>query len=106
MLAGLRLDGFVGGNHQQDKIDATHSGQHVANKALVSGNVDKTQSQSFAAGQRQFQMRKADINGDAAALFFLQAVGIDAGKSLDQRGLPMIDVPGGADDDGFHSGTV
>ena len=49
-------------------------------------------------------MREADVDGDAAALFFFQAVGIDAGEGLDQRGLPVIDVPGGADDDGLHSG--
>ena len=49
-------------------------------------------------------MREADVDGDAAALLFFQAVGVDAGKGLDQRGLAVIDVPGGADDDGLHSG--
>ena len=49
-------------------------------------------------------MGKADVNGDAAALLFFQAVGIDAGEGLYQRGLSVVDVPGGADDDGLHSG--
>ena len=104
MLAGLRLDGFVGGNHQQDKIDSAHPGQHVAHKTLVAGDIDKAQPQNLAAGQWQFQMRETDIDGDAAALFFFQAIGIDAGKGLYQRGLSVIDVPGGADDDGLHPG--
>ena len=48
-------------------------------------------------------MGKADVDGDAAALFFFQTVGVNAGQRLDQRGLSVIDMPSGADDDGFHS---
>ena len=49
-------------------------------------------------------MGKAHVNGDAAPLLFRQAIGVDAGKGLYQRGLAVVDVPGGADDDGLHSG--
>lgn len=38
-------------------------------------------------------MGKADVDGDAAALFFFQAVGVDAGEGFDQRGLAVIDGP-------------
>ncbi len=48
------------------------------------------------------QMREAQIDGDAAALLFLQAVGVDAGERFDQRGLAVIDVAGGADNDVLH----
>ena len=51
-------------------------------------------------------MGKADVDGDAAALLFFQAVGVNAGQRLYQRGLAMVDVSGGADDDGLHSRTV
>ena len=44
-------------------------------------------------------MREAEVDGDAAALFFFQTVGVDAGEGADQRGLAVIDVSGGADDD-------
>lgn len=47
-------------------------------------------------------MGKADVDGDAAALFFFQAVGVDAGEGFDQRGLAVIDGPGGTGGDGFH----
>ena len=47
-------------------------------------------------------MGKAEIDGDAAALFFFQTVGINAGQGFDQRGLAVVDVAGGADDDAFH----
>jgi hypothetical protein len=56
----------------------------------------------LAARYGQFEMREAQIDGDAAALLFFQAVGINAGQGFDQRGLAVIDVAGGADDDGFH----
>ena len=41
VLAGLRLDGFVGRDHQQHQIDAADAGQHVAHKALVAGDIDQ-----------------------------------------------------------------
>jgi hypothetical protein len=44
-------------------------------------------------------MREAEIDGDAAALFFFQAIGIDPGERADQRRLPVIDVSGRADDE-------
>ena len=47
-------------------------------------------------------MREANIDSDAAALFFVEAVGVNAGEGLDQRGLAVINVSGGADDDGVH----
>jgi hypothetical protein len=37
-------------------------------------------------------VREAQIDGDAAAFFFFEAVGINPGQSLDQRGLAMVDV--------------
>src|SRR5215472_4889751 len=51
---------------------------------------------------REFKMGESDIDGDAAALFFGEAVGIDAGERLHQSGLAMIDVAGRSDDDVFQ----
>ena len=47
-------------------------------------------------------MGEAEVDGDAAALLFFQAVGVDAGQRFDQRGLAVVDVAGGADDDVLH----
>ena len=104
MLAGLRLDRFIRCDHQQNQVYATDSRQHVADETLVAGDVDKTDSQNLAVRQRQLQVREPDVNGDAAALFLFQAVGVDPGESLYQRGLSVVYVPGGADDNGSHSG--
>ncbi len=102
VLAGLRLDGFVGGDHQQHQVDAAHASQHVAHEALVPGNIHEAQAQRLAAGSGKLKVGEADVDGDAAALFLRQAVGVDAGQRLDQRGFSVVDMPGGADDDGFH----
>ena len=102
MLAGLRLDGFVGGDDHQHQVHAAHAGQHVADKALVARHVDEAQPDFFSAGRRQFKVGEAEIDGDAAALLFFQTVGINAGQGFDQRGLAVVDVSGGADDDRFH----
>ena len=74
-------------------------GQHVLDEALVAGHVDEAQPQRG----RQLEVREAEVDGDAAALLFFQAVGIDAGQRFDQRGLAVIDVAGGADDDVLHA---
>ena len=42
---------------------------------------------------------KAEVDGDAPGLLLLEAVGVGAGEGLDQRGLAVVDVAGGADDD-------
>ena len=44
-------------------------------------------------------MREAQVDGDAAALFFGQTVGVDPGEGPDERGLAMVDMSGGAYDD-------
>ena len=103
VLASLRLDGLVGGDHQQHQVDAADAGQHVADEALVAGNIDKADADRLARRAGQIQVGKADIDGDAAALFFFQAVGVDAGQGAHQRALAVVDVAGGADNDGFHS---
>ncbi len=103
VLAGLRFDGFVGGDHQDHQVDPADAGQHVAHEAFVAGDIDKTEAQTVATVRRgQLQMGEPDIDGDAAAFLFFETVGIDAGERAHQRALAMIDVSGGADGDGFH----
>ena len=102
VFASLRLDPFIGGDDQQHQVDAAHARQHVAHKALVAGDIDEAQANSAAIGGGEFEVGKADVDGDAAPLFFFEAVGIDAGQGFHQRRLAVIDMSGGADDDGLH----
>ncbi len=52
--------------------------------------------------RRQLEVRESDINGDASPLLFGEPIGVDAGERFHERGLSVVDVPGGADDDRLH----
>ncbi len=94
VLARLRHHALVGGDDEHDQIDADRAGHHRAHEALVSRHVDHPDR--LARGQRQ--VREAELDGDAALLLFLQAIGVDPGERAHQRRLAVVDVTGGADD--------
>jgi hypothetical protein len=62
-------------------------------EALVAGNVDE--ADPVVAGG---EVGEAKVDGDAPPLLLAPAVAVDAGQRLDQRGLAVVDVAGGADD--------
>ena len=99
MFAGLRHHRFVRGDDQHDGVDAADARQHVLDEPLVARHVDEADRRLVV----QAEAGKADVDGDAAFLFFLQAVGVDAGQRLHQRRFAMVDVSGGADHDVSHS---
>ena len=47
------------------------------------------------AARRQLEPREAELDRDPALALLGQAVGVDAGERLDQRGLAVVDVTGG-----------
>src|SRR5439155_20301473 len=49
---------------------------------------------------------ETQIDGDAARLFFLQPIRVGTRQREHERALPVIDVAGGPDDDGFHRLTT
>ena len=46
----------------------------------------------------QVQRSESQFDGDAALLFFLEAIRVDAADRLDEAGFTVIDVSGGAED--------
>ena len=99
MLAGLRHRPVVGGDDQQDEIDADGAREHVVHETLMAGHVDEAQGLRTVDGS----IGEADIDGDAARLLFGQTVGIDPRERPNQRRLAVIDVAGRADDHGGAS---
>jgi hypothetical protein len=93
VLARLRHRPVVGGHHQQHVVDAGGAGQHVVDQFFVARHVDEAQHGSV--GQRRIGV--TEVERDAARLLFRQAVGIDAGERLHQRGLAVVDVTRSAD---------
>jgi len=62
------------------------------------GNVDEAQAYVL----RKLEMSEAEVDSDAAALLFREAVGVDSGEGADQRSLTVVDVTGGAYDNVSH----
>ena len=88
VLHCLRHDAVVGRDHEQGHVDAGGAGHHLAHEALVARHVDH--AHRAAAGQ--LELGKAELDGDAAALFLLQAVRVGAGEGTHEGGLAVVDV--------------
>ena len=89
VLAGLGHHAVVRGHYEQHQVDGGDAGDHVFDEFFMAGHIDD--------GSGIAEMGKADVDGQAARLLLLQAIGIDAGERLDQGGLAVIDVTGGAE---------
>ena len=93
MLLGLRHHAVVGGDGEEHEVDAVGAGEHVADEALMAGDIDDAGAGAVGKGE----VGEAEVDRDAAFLFFLEAVGVLAGESFDERGLAVVDMAGGAD---------
>ena len=73
MLARLRHDAIVSGDHQQGKVDAGSACHHRVDEALVAGHVDETQNLAFGMGIGRgighLYIGKAQLDTDATRLF-------------------------------------
>ena len=92
VLARLRHDAVVGGDHEQHHVDSGGAGDHLADEPLVAGHVHH----AHRAPTRKFELREAELDGDATLLLLGQPIGIGAGERFDERGLAVVDVTGGA----------
>ena len=77
---------------EQEEVDPGGAGDHVANEALVAGDVDEGERAAVA----QVERRVAEVDRDAALLLLRQAIGVLARQGSDEPGLAVVDVPGGA----------
>ena len=91
MFARLRHHPIIAGHHQQRVIDTADTGQHVGQKLFVTGYVDKPQYPPV--GLRPVGVAQIDCH--PARFLFRQAIGVDAGYRLQQRGFAVINVSGG-----------
>ena len=99
VLASLGHHEFISRDDKHDHVDSAHAGQHVLNESFVARNVDE------ADGRIRIENKigKSDIDCDSAVLLFLQAVGVDAGERLDERGLAVIDMSSRSYDNVRHN---
>jgi hypothetical protein len=76
VLLALRLPALGGGHHEHARVDRTDAGQHVAQEPHVPRHVDE--AHALPGGQRR--VREAEVDGEAAAAFLLEPVGVGAGE--------------------------
>jgi len=96
VLARLRHDPFVRGDHEEDQLDPGCPRDHRVDESPMPRHVHDGGGEVVAQAPR----RKSELDADPAALLLRQAIGVDAGQRLHERGLAVIDVPRGADDEG------
>ena len=78
----------------------------------MAGHVDEAERAFRGFGGRRSGDRRVgvtEVDGNAAVLFFLQPVAVDAGERFDERRFAVVDVAGGADQHGLvpaRSGSV
>ena len=95
MLPGLGHNSLVRSHDEHDCIDARCAGHHLPNEALVPRDVDDADHPVVRKDQR----RKSQLDGNAAFLFLFEPVAIHPRERFDERGLPVIDMPRGAEDE-------
>ena len=73
-----------------------HPCQHVAYEPLVSGNVDEPEH----VIRVQRVVREPEVDRQPSFLLLREAIGVDPGERVHQRGLAVVDVSRGGDDHG------
>ena len=53
----------------------------------------------------KLDMGKAQLDGNAPLFLLDKAVSVDTGQGLDEHGLAVVHMTGGADDDVLHAST-
>ena len=103
VLAGLWPDALVGSDDEEQEPHSPEAGQGIVQEALVARYVDEGEldgpGRVLAGGG---EVREAEIERDAASFLFLETVAVDTGERPDERGLAVIDMAGGADEDRSH----
>jgi hypothetical protein len=98
----LGHDPLIRCDHHGHQIDARGASDHVFDEFFVTRNIHDPQV--LSAGK--VQEGESELDGDAPLFFFFQAVGVDTGNGLDQGGLSVVDMPGGAEYDLFQFTTA
>ncbi len=94
MFPGLGHNPFICRHHQQGQVNAASAREHVVNKFFMPRHINDACLATI--GQRQ--VGEAQVNGDAPALLFFQAVSVAAGECADETGFAMVHMAGCSDD--------
>jgi len=98
VLARLRLDGFIGRDHEENQINPADAGEHVFHKPLVAWYVNEADKQAVT----KIEVSESQVDGDSAPLFLFQTIGIGPGQRPNQRRFAVIDMARRSDDNVLH----
>ena len=103
MLARLRHHPLVGGDDQQDEVDAADARQHVLHEALVARARRRCRASARRASSRWAKPRSMVMPRAFSSLRRSVSMPVSAWT---RRRLAVVDVAGGADDDVAHGGRT
>jgi hypothetical protein len=93
VLVRLRHDPVVRRDNEHSQVDTGRPGDHHPHETLVTRHVNDADDGLVGPVRgRQRQPGEAEFDRHPAGLFLRQAIGIDAGQRLDDRGLAVIDM--------------
>ena len=98
VLAGLGHHPLVRGDDEDDEVDPARARGHGADEPLVA----RDDHDAGDGPVRQCEVREPQLDRDPAALLLAQPIGVDPSERADERGLPVVDVARGPDDDALH----
>ena len=91
VLTCLLFYGIIGSHNQKCEIDAGGPRQHLPHKSFVARNIDNAEPEFV-----KIELSESQLDRDSTLLLFRQPVGIGACQRFDERGLAVVDVTRGS----------
>ena len=95
VLASLGHDAFVRCDDEHHEVETRGAGDHRPHELLVPGHVDDRDLEVV----RERERCETELDRDAARLLFREAIEVATGQCMNEGGLAVVDVAGGAEDE-------
>ena len=112
MLFSLWHPAVVRRHNEKRQINRADARDHVFYEIFVAGHIHDAEMEDGrwemgdGRGCRQFEVREAEVNRDAALFFLRQPIGINARQRLNQRAFAVVHMPGGGEDEVLSSHVI
>ena len=90
------------GHDEEHHVDAPCPRHHVPDEPLMARDIDDADEDIVS----EAVVGKSELDSNAPLFFLFEPVAVDAGKGLDERRLPVIDMARGAYHHLFHGQII